>query len=110
MENPFETILIRLDRIENLIRELIGERTDIDINVDNDIVLDVKQASKYIHLSVSRVYKFTSEKEIPHYKKGKRLYFKKTELRDWLMTTKIKTRADIEKEAINYIIRNPRRY
>ena len=104
MENPFETILLRLERIENLIKELSGERTD------DDIILDVKQASKYIHLSVARIYKFTSEKEIPHYKKGKRLYFKKTELRDWLMTTKIKTRADIEKEAVNYIIRNPRSY
>ena len=104
MENPFEMILLRLERIENLIKELSGERTD------DDIILDVKQASKYIHLSVSRTYKFTSEKEIPHYKKGKRLYFKKTELRDWLMTTKIKTRADIEKEAVNYINRNPRSY
>lgn len=110
MENPFETILMRLERIENLIKELMGERTVDETNATNDVLLNVNQAAKYIHLSVSSIYKFTSQKEIPHYKKGKRLYFKKSELRDWLMTTEIKTRADIEKEAINYIIRKPRRY
>lgn len=104
MENPFEMILTRLDRIEKLIGEMSGERTD------NDFVLDVKQAAKFTHLSESRIYKFTSQKEIPHYKKGKRLYFKKAELREWLTNHKIITNADIEKEAINYIIRNPRRY
>lgn len=104
MENPFEMILTRLDRIEKLIIEMSGERTD------NDLVLDVKQAARYTHLSLSRIYKFTSQKEIPHYKKGKRLYFKKSELREWLTKTKIITSTEIEKEAVNYLIRKPRRY
>lgn len=104
MENPFEEIVIRLERIEKLIKQLKPEK------IEGDLVFNIKEAAKFTNLSESRIYKYTWERLIPHYKKGKRLYFKKTELAEWLTANKVITKADIEKEAINYIIRNPRRY
>ena len=104
MENPFEHILIRLERIEKLLLHLGGH---VD---ETGIVLNVNQASQYTNLSVARIYSLTSQKSIPHYKNGKKLYFKKSELSDWLTRTKIKTNEDIEKEALNYIIRNLRKF
>ena len=38
---------------------------------------DIKQASKYIRLTVPTIYGHVQRCTIPNYKKGKRLYFKK---------------------------------
>jgi hypothetical protein len=50
----------------------------------------------------------TSSNDIPHYKSGKRLYFKKSEIDEWVFSNRIKTNDDIEKEAMEYIRKNRR--
>ena len=65
MENPFETILNRLERIEKLLLHLGGH---VD---ETGIILNVKQAAQYTNLSTSRIYKYTTTREIPHYKIGR---------------------------------------
>lgn len=106
MENPFELILERLDRIEKAITSL---NTTNPIQVNNT-PMDVKDLSVYLKLSISAIYKLTSTSEIPHYKSGKRLYFKKEDIDEWIFSNRIKTRDDIEKEAMEYIRKNPRRF
>lgn len=49
------------------------------------------------------MYKKTAERTIPHFKKGKKLYFKCSELDDWQTAQKISIHAEIEKEADEYI-------
>ena len=104
MENPFELILERLDRIEKAIASL-NITNPIPVN---NAPMDVKDLSEYLKLSVSAIYKLTSTSEIPHYKSGKRLYFKKEDIDEWIFSHRIKTRDDIEKEAMEYIRKNPR--
>lgn len=105
MENPFELILERLDRIEKAIAKLnIG--TPI-AEVNNP--MDIKELSAYLKNSKSAIYKMTALNDIPHYKSGKRLYFKKSEIDGWIFSNKIKTNDDIEREAMEYIRKNPRR-
>ncbi len=106
MENPFELILERLDRIEKAIAAL---NTTNPIQVNNT-PMDVKDLSEYLKLSVSAIYKLTSTSEIPHYKSGKRLYFKKEEIDEWIFSKRIKTRDDIENEAMEYLRKNPRKF
>lgn len=83
----------RLDRIETLTR--ISAKT----------ILDVLEASTFTSLSVGRIYRLTSERKIPHYKRGNRLYFRKTELEEWLLETKVKTGDEIAAEADTYTAR-----
>lgn len=106
MENPFELILERLDRIEKAIAA-INTTNPIQIN---NTPMDVKDLSAYLKLSISAIYKLTSTSEIPHYKSGKRLYFKKEDIDEWIFSHRIKTRDDIDKEAMEYIRKNPRRF
>ena len=102
MENPFELILQRLNTIEALIKNLSKpESTGTEIIQ----VLNFDQASKYLSLSKSTLYKLTSERNIPHFKRGKRVYFKRNELENWLTEVRIMTRDDIEKQAATYISR-----
>jgi hypothetical protein len=35
---------------------------------------------------------------IPHYKVGKKLYFKRTDLIEWIEKHRVKTREDIERD------------
>ena len=73
MENPFEIILERLDRIEKTIENL---SVSGPLAHTND-PMAIKALSAYIKTNPSAIYKFTSEGSIPHYKNGKRLYFKR---------------------------------
>ena len=70
-------------------------------------VLSFDEASKFLNLSKSYLYKLTSGNLIPHYKpQGKMLYFEKVELEAWLRQNPIKTQAQTEQEAQKYILNN----
>jgi excisionase family DNA binding protein len=68
-------------------------------------VLNLNQAAEYVSLSKSAIYKKTSERNIPHFKQGKKLYFKQSELDEWLTSLKINTHAEIDKMADDYIMK-----
>ncbi|HCY75959.1 MAG TPA: hypothetical protein DHV28_08550 [Ignavibacteriales bacterium] len=72
-------------------------------------VLGVDEASKYLKLSKPTIYKLTMDREIPHYKLGKRLYFRKEEIDQWINRGKIKTKQEISDEADEYLSRRGRR-
>ena len=71
-------------------------------------VLSFDEASLFLHLSKSYLYKLTSDNLIPHYKpQGKMLYFEKAELESWLRQNPVKTQAQIEQEAQKYTLNRP---
>ena len=107
MENPFEIILKRLDAIEQLLREIkYGKKEPIQSTEFGKEFMNVSQVAEYLSLSVSTVYGLTHRMEIPNYKRGKRLCFKKVEIDDWLTETRRSTQSEIEKEAANYIMKH----
>ncbi len=68
-------------------------------------VLSLDEASKFLHLSKSYLYKLTSGNLIPHYKpQGKMLYFEKADLEMWLRQNPVKTQVQIEQEAQRYVM------
>lgn len=77
-------IIEKLERIEQLI---------IEQNLLKKDVLNFSEACQYLSLSESHLYKLTSNKSIPHFcPQGKRLYFNRAELDEWLQRNKrIKT-------------------
>jgi len=46
--------------------------------------ITIKDASIHIGIAVQTIYRLVSQHEIPFYKKGKRLYFIKSELNEWI--------------------------
>ena len=98
MEN---SIVEKLNNIEKMLQEH---------NLQNKQVLNLEDACKYLDISRSHLYKLTSTKQIPHYcPQGKRLYFKKSELENWLLRNRSNTSNEMDETAINYVISNPRR-
>ena len=73
-------------------------------------VISFEEASRFLNLSKSYLYKLTSGNLIPHYKpQGKMLYFEKTELEAWLRQNPIRTQAQTEAEAQKYVLARPAR-
>ena len=72
-------------------------------------LLTIQQAADFLHLTVPTLYGKVHAREIPFSKLGKRLYFSKTELTDWVKTGRQKTTAEVQAEAIAFVNSNKRR-
>ncbi len=87
-------------------RNLIEE---IKIIVSNQNILKKEflttdEASEYLRLSKSCLHKMTSKEEIPFYKPGgKKIYFKRSELDQWVYNGKVKSTQDEEHELTDYL-------
>lgn len=51
---------------------------------DLEEFMDIDKTTKYLKLARQTIYQLTSNRDIPFYKKNKKLYFKKSELVAWL--------------------------
>ena len=69
-------------------------------------ILDIKQAGEYLKLKIATLYEKTSRKQIPHFKKGNKLYFHLSELQTWIKQGKVKTQEEIESEAVTFTLNN----
>lgn len=66
-------------------------------NLLQKTVLNFNEAVKYLDVSPSHLYKLTSTKAIPHFcPQGKKLYFRRTELDDWLQRNRQSSINEIE--------------
>ncbi|MGQ0826968.1 MAG: helix-turn-helix domain-containing protein [Bacteroidota bacterium] len=61
-------------------------------------ILSVDEAADFLNLARQTLYGFTSRREIPFMKKGKKLYFKRSELESWLLEGKRKTIKEMQNE------------
>ncbi len=76
-------------------------------NLLQKTVLSFGEACKYLDVSESHLYKLTSTKQIPHFcPQGKKLYFKRTELDDWLQRNRQSSADEIAALATEYIFKN----
>lgn len=79
-------------------------------NILQKTVLNLSEAAKYLDISESHLYKLTSTRQIPHFcPQGKKLYFRREELDQWLQRNRQSSSDEIDREATNYLIKNKRR-
>ena len=70
-------------------------------------ILSLSEAAKFLCASKSFMYKMTSQKIIPHYiPGGKKIYFKKSDLENWILQNRITAVAEIESKTESYLSRN----
>lgn len=94
-------ILEKLEKLE----QRIGEQ-----NLLMKEVLNFNDACNYLDISASHLYKLTSQKSIPHFcPQGKKLYFNRTELDEWLQRNRQSSTDEIETMAANYLLTNKRK-
>lgn len=86
--------------VENSVRKVLQGQSLTKIE-PKEIYFSVEQAAEYLQLAEQTLYGFTSKRKIPFIKKGKKLYFKESELKKWLETGNKKSKTEIEKELEN---------
>lgn len=80
-------------------QEIVKEVTD-KVALSQKPVLTSQEASRYLGISLSRLYKLTCAREIPHYKpNGKMNYFEREEIEAWALRNRIATNAEISDKA-----------
>ncbi|MCM1356465.1 MAG: helix-turn-helix domain-containing protein [Staphylococcus sp.] len=77
----------RLQRIELLL--VIGSKN----------VLDTNEVAAMLGVRPDYIRRLASTRAIPHYKKSNRIYFKKTEIEDWQLGTRVPTDIEIASKA-----------
>lgn len=83
----------KVDQIKNMVQELKPEKETV---AD---LMTVSEAAAFLSLAVPTIYSKASRREIPYSKQGKRLYFSKSELADWIKSGKKKTFKELKQEA-----------
>lgn len=91
----------KVERIELILEHLEPKSAD-----ENEL-LNIEEAATFLKVSVAALYTKVSRKEIPFSKPGKRLYFNKSDLKEWAKLGKRKTIAELEQiTPIHYPNRN----
>jgi excisionase family DNA binding protein len=103
MNNPFEIIEARLNNIETLLLDLKHTPKEQGERTEPEQLLTVQQAAELLNLSVPTLYGYSQRAEIPVCKRGKRLYFSKQSLFEWIKDGKKKTLAETASEAEQYL-------
>jgi len=78
------------------------ENTTIEkIASGEDVLLNLQDASAFVKLKPSWVYQLTSLRKIPHLKRGRKLFFSKSELAQWLLAGRVNTQTELDALAEN---------
>ena len=85
-----EDIAKRLDRLETL--TALSAKTVLDINDTAELT---GYSVKYLRLLIAK-------RDIPHCRRGNRLYFNRDEIEDWMMGERIPTNDEIRAKAVGY--------
>jgi excisionase family DNA binding protein len=84
--------------ITDSVRKVFSEQNSNSQPELNTQLLSAEQACAYLNLAKQTLYGFTSKQEIPFLKKGKKLYFKQTELEAWVNAGKHKSADELNQK------------
>ena len=104
MNNPFDVIESRLCSIENLILDLKHQPQQAEPTELPDNPILIQDAAHFLGLTIPTMYSKVSKGEVPVSKRGKRLYFFRSELLEYLKEGRQKSNAEIEVEAETYLL------
>lgn len=97
-------------KVLNILVEKITENILKGINPTisspEDAFMNIDETSKLIDLTKSTMYGLVHQNKIPYHKKGKRLYFLKSEILAWLKSGKHQTQSELEDKADAYLLKN----
>lgn len=97
-----ETIKLEVSKSDlvEFARELVKEiQSDQPIPSEEKEIVDVLEAAQITGLARQTIYALTSRRGIPHFKRGKKLWFRRSELLSWMLDNKRKTVDELQKEA-----------
>lgn len=108
-------IIVQLDSeqlsnlIQSSVRKVLKETPPqtVEPTEQPEQLLTIDEVATLLHLTKPTVYSKVSKNEMPGVcKQGKRLYFDRQTIIDWIKQGRKKSNAEIEKEANAYLLNN----
>ena len=92
-EKEYQELTAQIDGLKKLI--IAGSKE----------VLSIEECATFTSLSVAHLYRLTSQRTIPFYKPmGGKIYFKKSEIENWLLQGRQSTDSEIKSQATTYCV------
>ncbi|MDI1318086.1 helix-turn-helix domain-containing protein [Flavobacterium sp.] len=104
MENPFEIILQKLENIEKSLEDLKNKGIETPSNKLD--IFNTEEVADYIRLTVPTIYGLVHRNKIPYCKKGKKLYFVKSDIDKWILEGRNKTTSELNLLADKYLMKH----
>ncbi len=106
MNNPFQILQEQLNRIENRLGDIdtVLHRTITAPLVQPDI-LNIREAAELLGYEVSSCYGLVHRRAIPHSKRGKKLFFSRKKLLEWVSDAQRGTLVEQEQKANDYLVK-----
>ena len=89
--------------IEKAIHKFLAERSQQTSFQPQDELMTVPQTADFLSLSVPTIYGLIHKAAIPHMKRGKRVYFSRTDLMAYVKAGRVKTQQDFASDADTYL-------
>ncbi len=86
------------ERFREMLKETLLEVvSELQLDRENHTtLLNIQEAAALLNLAVATIYEKTSQRTIPHYKHGKKVLFKKSELLAWVELRKVRSPDEIQ--------------
>ncbi len=84
-------------------KRLFIENQERTPNNATEELLSIDEAAEFLKLAKPTLYTKVSKNQLPFMKRGKRLYFSRTELMEYLKQGRKKSNAEIEQEVEMYL-------
>ncbi|WPX22509.1 helix-turn-helix domain-containing protein [Mucilaginibacter sp. 5C4] len=84
-----EVIRLLFEKVEKIEFMIINLQPK---EIDENELMDITEAAQFLKVTVASLYTKVSRKEIPVSKPGKRLYFNRSELQNWIKLSRKKRR------------------
>lgn len=101
-------VQLDIDQLSNLIQSSVRKVLDEKPNQKVETIdlsekhIHTPEAAEFLGLTVPTVYSKVSKGELPFYKRGKRIYFSRLELTEYIKSGRKKSNAEIDQKANSY--------
>lgn len=93
-------VQLTIGQMKGLIRDVLQESSFLTKNKQESEILTIEEVSELTGYKKSTIYKLTHERKIPFHKPahgGRRIFFKKEEINQWLESNRVETHKEILK-------------
>lgn len=91
------------NQVANQLANQVAPLFNTEKSEPKDKLLNIDEACQVLHLEKPTVYSKVSRGELPHMKKGKRLYFSKAALLEYIHSGRVKTNEELQECALDYL-------
>ncbi len=96
-----QAVMTLLEKLENIEKTLQNPQSAQPLE-DYDF-LTVEETCVFLNLAKPTIYGLVRDAKIPFCKRGRRLYFSRKSLADWIMAGRKKTSQELDDDAASYL-------